>query len=333
MSHFLYALPRLIFLTAPLVYLIFGHVNLPGYWLLIFAYALPHLVLANIANSRIQGQHRHSFWNQIYETVLAPYIFLPTLFALINPKFGSFDVTAKGGIVTRRFFDSRIAQPFLFLSAINAFGILCAIPRFIQFPGAGTPSPLHFIADMYDGSHPGTILMNLLWACFNMVILGVATSVAWESRQRRQAVRLPMSVPADVQLANGNIVRGVTSDMSSGGLMVRIERAFTASLGDVVKLTLPVLDGSATLPATLVGIEGNTLRAQFEPLTLHEEEALTMVLYSRADTWLGWGETREADKPLTSLRRIVQLAGHGFARTFRSGAKAKEQPSNSNLGT
>ena len=331
MTHFLYALPRLIFLTAPLVYLIFGHVNLPGYWLLIFAYALPHLVLANIANSRIQGQHRHSFWNQIYETVLAPYIFLPTLFALINPKFGSFDVTAKGGIVTRRFFDSRIAQPFLFLSAINAFGILCAIPRFFQFPGAGTPSPLHFIADLYDGGHPGTILMNLLWACFNMVILGVATSVAWESRQRRQAVRLPMSVPADVELANGNIVRGVTSDMSSGGLMVRIERAFTAKLGDVVKLTLPVLDGSATLPATLVGIEGNTLRAQFEPLTLSEEEALTMVLYSRADTWLGWGETREADKPLTSLRRIVQLAGHGFARTFRSGAKAKEQPSNSNL--
>jgi cellulose synthase (UDP-forming) len=331
MTHFLYALPRLIFLTAPLVYLIFGHVNLPGYWLLIFAYALPHLVLANIANSRIQGQHRHSFWNQIYETVLAPYIFLPTLGAFLNPRFRNFDVTAKGGVVTRRFFDSRIAQPFLFLSTLNAIGILCAIPRFIQFPGAGTPSPLHFIADMYDGGHPGTILMNLLWACFNMVILGVATSVAWESRQRRQSVRLPMSVPADVELGNGTIVRGVTSDMSSGGLMVRIERAFTARIGDSVKLTLPVLDGSATLPATVVGIEGNTFRAQFGPLTLLEEEALTLVLYSRADTWLGWGESREADRPLTSLRRIVQLAGHGFARTFRSGAKAKEASSNGEL--
>ena len=328
MTHFLYALPRLIFLTAPLVYLIFGHVNLPGYWLLIFAYALPHLVLANIANSRIQGQHRHSFWNQIYETVLAPYIFFPTLFALINPKFGSFDVTAKGGVVTRRFFDSRIAQPFLFLSAINAFGILCAIPRFFQFPAA--ERPLRFTSSPICTmvAHAGTILMNLLWACFNMVILGVATSVAWENRQRRQAVRLPMSVPADVELASGAIVRGVTSDMSSGGLMVRIERAFTARIGDSVKLTLPVLDGNATLPATVVGIEGNTFRAQFDPLTLLEEEALTLVLYSRADTWLGWGETREADRPLTSLRRIVQLAGHGFARTFRSGAKAKEPASN-----
>ena len=32
MTHFLYALPRLIFLTAPLIYLIFGHTNVPGYW-------------------------------------------------------------------------------------------------------------------------------------------------------------------------------------------------------------------------------------------------------------------------------------------------------------
>ena len=60
MTHFLYALPRLIFLTAPLIYLVFGHVNIPGYWAAILAYAFPHLVLSNIANSRIQGQHRHS---------------------------------------------------------------------------------------------------------------------------------------------------------------------------------------------------------------------------------------------------------------------------------
>ena len=41
MSHFLYALPRLIFLTAPLIYLIFGKTNVPGYWAAILAYAFP----------------------------------------------------------------------------------------------------------------------------------------------------------------------------------------------------------------------------------------------------------------------------------------------------
>ena len=324
MTHFLYALPRLIFLTAPLIYLLFGHVNIPGYWAAILAYAFPHLALSNIANSRIQGQHRHSFWNDIYETVLAPYILLPTMLALVTPGLGKFHVTAKGGVVNRRFFDRHLARPFLFMIGLNLLGIFCAIPRLFRFPGATSAFPLNLFARMYDGNHVGTIVMNLLWVCFNLIILGVATSVAWESRQRRQTVRLAMTVPADVQLPNGSIIHGVTIDVSSGGLMIRMERDFIASPGDAIKLTLPVLDGNATLPATLVGISGNTLRAQFDPLTLQEEEALTMVLYSRADTWLGWGETREADKPLTSLGRITKLAFFGLTRALREARKSND---------
>ena len=119
MCHFLYAVPRLIFLTAPLIYLLLNHTNIPGYWAAILAYALPHLTLSNVTNSRIQGEHRHSFWNEIYETVLSPYILLPTMLALINPKLGKFNVTAKGGVVKRTFFDTKIAQPFLVHAAVQ----------------------------------------------------------------------------------------------------------------------------------------------------------------------------------------------------------------------
>jgi cellulose synthase (UDP-forming) len=58
MGHFLYAVPRLIFLTAPLIYLLLNHTNIPGFWAAILAYALPHLILSNVTNSRIQGEHR-----------------------------------------------------------------------------------------------------------------------------------------------------------------------------------------------------------------------------------------------------------------------------------
>ncbi len=87
-----------------------------------------------MTQSRIQGKHRHSFWNEIYETVLAPYILLPTLFALVRPRAGRFRVTAKGGVVERGYFDARIARPFFLLGAINIFGLLCALPRFFAFP-------------------------------------------------------------------------------------------------------------------------------------------------------------------------------------------------------
>ena len=326
MTHFLYAFPRLVFLTAPLIYLIFDHTNVPGYWAAILAYAFPHLILSSLTNSRIQGQHRHSFWNEIYETVLAPYIFLPTMFALVNPKLGSFNVTAKGGVVNRSFFDSRIAQPFLVLLALNLIGVLCAIPRFFYFD-------VILLNRMYDGTHPGTIVMNLVWTMFNITILGVATAVAWESQQRRETVRVAMSVPADVVLANGSVVQGVTADLSSGGVMMHIDRAFTALPGEAVQLVFPVLDGDASLPATVISATNGTLRAQFDALNLQEEEALTMVLYSRADTWLGWGEAREVDRPLASLGRIFQLSLHGLTQTTRGLLRSKKNPPKGRFAT
>lgn len=328
MSHFLYALPRLIFLTAPLIYLVLGHTNVPGYWAAILAYAFPHLILSNMTNSRIQGQHRHSFWNEIYETVLAPYIFLPTMLALVNPKFGSFNVTAKGGVVNKTFFDARIAQPFMLMLGLNIFGMLMAIPRYWHIP-------IWPLSLLYDANHLGTIVMNLIWVCFNMVILGVATAVAWESQQRRQTVRIDMSVPAKMVTRTGTVVHGTTANMSPGGVMIHMEREFFLPPAESVKLIFPVLDGDAELPATIVQADGNTLRAQFDPLTLQQEEALTMVLYSRADTWLGWGESREVDRPLVSLKRIFQLSVMGLSKTFRSffGTARSAPPAKGRLAT
>jgi cellulose synthase (UDP-forming) len=57
---------------------------------------------------------------------------------------------------------------------------------------------------------------------------------------------------------------------------------------------------------------------RFENLSIAEEEVLTMVLYSRADSWLGWGEARESDNVLVSLGRIFRISMHGLASTFRS---------------
>jgi len=325
MSHFLFALPRLIFLTAPLIYLVFGMTSIPGFWAAIVAYAAPHLILANLTGSRIQGQHRHSFWNEIYETVLAPYILLPTLLALINPRLGSFNVTAKGGVVDKGFFDSRIARPYLLLLAFNFFGLLCAVARLFQFPAFAVPEWLSFVnwpASLHGG-HPGTIWINVAWLLFNVTILGVATAVAWESQQRRQSVRMAMAVPSDVILPDGSMIQGITADLSSGGVRTHLDQAVKVKVGDGIKFTFPVLDGTATLPATVVGVDGRELRVRFNPLTMQEDEALTMLLYSRADSWIGLDETREADRPLRSLGRIVRLSLRGLALSVGGSTRKK----------
>src|SRR5208283_2155841 len=169
-----------------------------GFWLAILAYALPHLTLSNVTNSRIQGEHRYSFWNEIYETVLAPYILLPTMMALLNPKLGKFNVTAKGGVVKRTFFDARIAQPFLVMLFFNILGLIFAIPRFF----------------VWDVDRRGTVLMNVMWCLFNIVILGVCIAVARELQQRRTTVRVGVVAPLVVTLPGGKTVTGETVDIS-----------------------------------------------------------------------------------------------------------------------
>jgi cellulose synthase (UDP-forming) len=310
MTHFLYALPRLIFLTAPLIYLIFGFTNVPGYWIAILAYALPHLTLSSVTNSRIQGYHRHSFWNEIYETVLSPYILLPTLTALLNPKLGKFNVTAKGGLVTQTFFDARIARPFIVLLAFNVLGLLMVIPRFVHFPG--------LLGPLWDGTHPGTILTNAVWTCFNIVILSVCVAVAREARQTRQHVRINFAAPVRVRVREGRIVPGQTIDVSSGGLSMELLEELPAIPGEALKAIFPLRTGDAELPASVVSLTNRVLRLQFDPLTVAEEELLTMVLFSRADSWLGWGEAREVDQPLRSLGRIIQIAFRGLRMAIGS---------------
>jgi cellulose synthase (UDP-forming) len=307
MTHFLYAVPRLIFLTAPLVYLFFSRSNVPGFWAAILAYAMPHLVLSNVTNSRIQGQHRHSFWNEIYETVLSPYILLPTLIALVNPKLGTFNVTAKGGFVEKTYFDGKIATPFVVLMALNFAGLLMVVPRLMHVPGME-----HF----FDGAHPGTIAMNALWCAFNLIILGVAITVAREEIQRREQVRIDFVMPARVRLADGTTVAGQTTDISIGGTALTVPGSFPSVAGEWVTLLLPLRIGDAELPATIVGHEDGTLRLQFETLSLFEEEMLTTILYSRADAWLNWGDTREPDRPLRSFYRILKLSMRGMWATF-----------------
>jgi cellulose synthase (UDP-forming) len=302
MCHFLNAVPRLIFLTAPLVFLLLNHSIIPGYWAAILAYALPHLVLANVTNSRIQGEHRHSFWNEIYETILAPYILLPTMMAMINPGFGRFNVTAKGGVVKRTYFDGWIASPFLIMLLLNFAGLAVAIPRFF----------------VWDRDIRGTVIVNVLWCLFNVMILGVCTAVAREMKQVRTSVRIKVALPVSARTAEAEPLNGVTIDLSPGGASIRFVESFELPPQSEVKLGFSLPGVSTELPATVVSCEGSVLRLHFHQLTIAEQEVLTMVLYSRADAWLGWGEARESDHILRSLGRIFHLSFIGLTQTFRS---------------
>ncbi len=293
--HYLYAIPRLIFVSAPLVYLIFGTSNLYGYIWEIVAYAAPHLVLSNIVNARTQGDHRHSFWNEVYEMVLAPYILLPTTFALINPKWGKFNVTAKSSVVEESFFDWKIARPYLVLLALNVIGIAMAIPRYLV-----------------GGDPAGVLTINVVWAALNTLMLGACIAVAFESKQRRASVRIEAPMTATLMTSPEQAHHCKVIDLSEGGLALRSERLLELRRGQEALAVIRAGDDEYRFEVETVRTSQNQVHMRFLAEDMKHQRAITKLVYARADSWLDWTKDQKKNHILGSLVNVFGIGAHGL---------------------
>jgi cellulose synthase (UDP-forming) len=139
-------------------------------------------------------------------------------------------------------------------------------------------------------------------------------------------VRISMVTPVTARMPDGELIHGETIDMSSGGTSIRFPDVVDFSPMSQVRLIFPLPSVTTELPATVVSSEGSVLRVRFQELTIAEQEVLTMVLYSRADSWLGWGESRETDEVMRSMMRIFQISFIGLAHTFQSLMEGVRKP-------
>lgn len=319
MLHFFYGLPRMVFLLAPLSYLFFEARIIHASAFAIAAYALPHLAHANVTNSRMQGAHRHSFWAELYEATLAWYIFRPTLVALFNPKFGKFNVTSKGGLVEKNFLDWEIGAPYLIMLALNVLGLLIGIVRLFWWNA--------FEAD--------TVVMNLLWTVYNLIILGATIAVATETKQVRVNHRVNCNQKAVLKLASGRSVVCRANDYSEGGLGLVMPAADMAPLHSEVRISLFMGEREFVFPARVVVSRDVVVGVEFEGLDLQQQMNLVQCTLARADAWLDWSEHREVDHPLTGLKEIMFHSMKGYqhlgyyvqkqlAEYFRGNAEDKQ---------
>lgn len=302
MLHFFYGLPRLVFLTAPLAYLFFEAQVFQASALLITAYALPHILHASITNSAIQGRFRHSFWNEVYETVLAWYIMPPVLLALINPKLGKFNVTAKGGVIDRGYFDWKMARPYIVVLTLNLLGLVAGLGK------------LAFDAD----ASTTTLAINLTWTLYNIVITSAAVAVASESRQMRAEPRVSAEIKATLALGDGYSISCHTLDFSQRGIGIQLPAGLTVARGAVVDVSLYLDDHEAVFPATVVFSKDQTIGLNFNRLTTVQQYELAQLTFSRADIWTdAWGNSR-ADTPLSALRDVSQVGLRGIRQLYKA---------------
>ncbi len=301
MLHFLYGIPRLVFLTAPLAFLLLHAYFIHASALAIVLYVFPHIFHANLTNSRIQGKYRHSFWAEVYETALAWYIARPTTVALIDPGKGHFNVTAKGGLIEQPFFDWSISRPYLMVVLLNLLGVGFGIWRLL----AGDPREIP------------TVIITLLWTLYNLLILGAVLSVASEARQVRVSHRVGLSVPVTLMLPGGRRVKSRTVDVSEGGLGVTLPDAQLLAAGQKLEITLFHGLRPYVFPVEVANVFGQRAGLRFRSLTREQEEALVHCTFSRADAWLDRDRERKPDNPMESLVEIFSAGVRGYASLVR----------------
>lgn len=308
MLHFFYGIPRLIFLTMPIAYLYFGLHVINTSALMIMAYVLPYLLIANVTNSRLQGRYRHSFWAEVYESVLAWYIVLPTTVAFINPRAGKFNVTAKGGQIADDYLDWTISKPYLVLLALNVAGLVFGVLRLL----------------FWGTDEPATVLMNMGWATFNLIMLGAAVGVAREARQVRVSHRIPMRVPATLLLPDGRTIACKTENYSMGGL------------GMVLPIDVPLVEGAPVgvclsrgsrtyhFPAMVTRNINRHLGVRMDDLSVEREAQLIQCTFGRADAWIDWLDDERVDAPLRSFKEVVEMGYQGLLRLYDAFVDAVE---------
>jgi cellulose synthase (UDP-forming) len=268
---------------------------------MILAYALPHILVGSVTNSTIQGRFRHSFWNEVYETVLAWYIMRPVLLAMVNPKLGKFNVTAKGGVIDNDYFDWRMARPYIVVLVLNLIGAVVGLVKLGTDPATTT-----------------VLLINLGWTFYNIIIISAAVAVAGESRQIRGEPRVFARLPATLWLADGTPVACTTNDFSQGGLGIRLPDDVSVPNGSPVHVSLSRDDEECVLPAVVRFSHGQVVGLRFSGLDLTQQQNLIRMTFSRADLWAAnWGKGA-VDTPLGALAEVSAIGLRGFRLLSRA---------------
>lgn len=296
MLHFLSGIPRLVFLTAPLAFLLLHAYIIYAPALMIALFVIPHMLHGSITTSRIQGRYRYSFWSEIYETVLAWYIAPPTVMALINPKIGKFNVTAKGGLVKEEYVDWVISRPYLGLVLLNLLGVAFGIWRCFYGPENEIP----------------TVWISLLWVMYNLIVLGGAVAVSVESKQIRRSHRVEINLPAAIARQDGHLFSCTLHDFSDGGVGLHINGDSLVVEGQQVKLLLRRGQQEFMFPAKVVRVMGRELGLNLLPMTTRQHIDFVQCTFARADTWARWQNSFPEDKPVESMFDVLRLGFHGY---------------------
>lgn len=300
MLSFYAPLPRLIFMLAPLPYLLGGINIIQAPIGLLAAYALPHLLHGHLAQARTQGLLRLTGWVELRQTWVASSLLVLTALTLVRTEILEWMKRLKArGVEKKPAFEWTSAYFFGIVLLLNLTGLAVGLARWSQ-----ERSPELEIEGFY-----------LLWSLFNLLLLAARAAVNEEARQIQYHQRLQIRRPAMIQLPLGRSLSCVTENFPekilSLKLPVSMPKAF--EVGSPIRLSLFQGDREFTFPAEVTSIQDRSLHVRILDAALANYQQLSEATRSRARGWPQWLPGRHADRFLSSwIGKVIITLRSGF---------------------
>src|SRR5690606_30385292 len=120
-----------------------------------------------------------------------------------------------------------------------------------------------------------TVLVNIVWTLYNLLILGAAVAVAVEAKQIRRDHRVEVSMPVAIRLRSGHLLQAEMKDFSLSGLRVRLGEQDSERLNVQVNQKLEVVlsrgQQSYVFPATIAFTGNGVLGLQLSELSTQQQ--------------------------------------------------------------
>ena len=189
---------RVVFLFAPIMYLVFGlqfyNATIPQF----FAYGLPQMIGAILASDYLFGRYRWTLISEVYELLQSMFSLRAVVSVMLRPRAPGFKVTPKGEKIEEDSI-SELATPFYVVYVLVLLGVVAGVWKL-----------------MHGYPHRDVIVSALSWCGLNLVLLNACIGVLYERKQRRAVPRVPANL--DAVLHVGPTAGSAAGDESAGAI-------------------------------------------------------------------------------------------------------------------
>ncbi|MEA3228102.1 MAG: UDP-forming cellulose synthase catalytic subunit, partial [Campylobacterota bacterium] len=308
-----FALSRVIFFLAPLMYMFFGLKIYSANDIEMIAYVIPHIIMAVMMSYFMYSSVRNPFFSEIYETALSFFTLPAIIQAIWNPYNPTFKVTPKGADISQTYV-SEYAIPFVLMIILVSLGFVVGAIKLYLYPEEAT-----------------IIFMTAFWNFLNLLLLVTAVGVTSEKGDIRKSIRVLLDKEC-FMIIDGKKYVATIIDISEDGMSIEPiyakDKEVLLTDADSIEIALHGLNGELfEIPSTFLRSFkwGEVLIFKFKDMryNLALRQKIVLLIYGNSTIWNEFENEQKNMNPFQSFYLIIKqsfknaLFKEAFKVTFR----------------